>query len=118
MHWSPIPVDRKSYVVGIFDKALYRVKKTYLKAGDILFFYTDGVTGAINNDGEFYSINRLLSSLEHIGGDGVSVKDLLKTLTADIFQFTDGEVQYDDISMLGVRFHTPGQLEATEDNFQ
>ena len=57
MEWDVIPVEKKSYVIGIFDDVVYKVKLTQLNPGDMLFFYTDGVTGAISND-EKYSRER------------------------------------------------------------
>jgi len=104
MEWDLIPVEKKGNVLGIIDEAVYVVKHLQLNPGEMLFFYTNGVTEAINNNKTTYSMTRLLNTLEHMETTTISVEDILKNIQADIAEFTDGEIQADDISMLGIRY--------------
>ena len=109
MEWGVIPVEKKSYVIGIFDDVVYKVKQTQLNPGDMLFFYTDGVTGAISID-EKYSREQLLDILIRFGTPAASVEAILKDINKEVSAYITNEAQEDDISMLGMRFHNFGQM--------
>ena len=90
-------------VVGAIEEATFGSASLQLDAGDTIYMYTDGVTEAINREGEFYADDRLKESLvKHQGG---SVKDLvLKTLN-DIIRFFTGVSQSDDITIVVLRYN-------------
>ena len=74
-----------------------------------MFFYTDGVTGAISND-EKYSREQLLDILIRFGTPAASVEAILKDINKEVSAYITNEAQEDDISMLGMRFHNFGQM--------
>ena len=49
-----------STVMGLFDRWECRLAQVQLAPGDILVIYTDGVTEAVNADGEEFGENHLL----------------------------------------------------------
>ena len=68
----------------------------------MLFLYTDGVTEATNAQNELYGEKRLLNCLEK--NYTLPAEELLKAVRADIDAFAAGTEQYDDITMLVVKF--------------
>lgn len=85
-------------VLAGMDGFHYRDYQLLLNPGDQLFLYTDGITEAIDEDGNFYGSQRLLDYLnDHIGED---VKSTVKGLRRDISKFSGEAEQFDDITML------------------
>ena len=74
----------------------------YLEPGDKVFQYTDGVTEATNVNNELYGMDRLKAALD--ANSDKSVNELLPALKADIDKFVGDAPQFDDITMLCVKF--------------
>lgn len=98
-----LPVE-KNCVLGICEEALFKQQEVYLEKGDELFFYTDGVTEAINKDKQLYSANRLKANLNKVKVD-TSCQDMLKSIKFSVDNFTQGVSQSDDITMLAVKLN-------------
>jgi sigma-B regulation protein RsbU (phosphoserine phosphatase) len=96
-----VPQERSDIVVGIMDEAVYHKRALALKAGDVIFLYTDGITEAFDSSGAMYGETRLRDFLNSTGSR--PLKDTLKTLHGDIRHFTAGAEQSDDITMLALR---------------
>lgn len=101
-------VKEGGIALGIIDdlereNSLYKEKTFQLKKGDAIILFTDGVTEAINKKGEPYPITRL----EHILKSNVSANFpiLVSNLKSDIDEFTEGQAQYDDITLLCIRWN-------------
>ena len=80
------------------------VDETYtLNNGDSLTLYTDGITEARNDKGEFYGDKRLLA---HFNAKEYScLLELHHSLKDDIARFVDGEDQADDMTYITIKFH-------------
>jgi sigma-B regulation protein RsbU (phosphoserine phosphatase) len=91
-----------SPVVGVRPAASFSSASLTLRRGDILFFYTDGVTEAIDAAGAFYDEPRLLESARRL--DPPSMEALVAAVRSDVARFAQGAVQSDDITMLALRF--------------
>ena len=71
--------------------------------GDTLFVYTDGLTDRCNEQGVFYSIDRVAALLERSpDADLASVYD---AIYADVTEFASTEEYKDDIAFVVTRFH-------------
>ena len=79
--------------VGMMPDLVYKVEKVALAPGDVLFLYTDGITDAKNQNGDFFSKNRLkrLLSNRYLTVHAMldKVKSELETHIADSAQFDD-----------------------------
>ena len=102
--WQYIRDEKKTHMVGAIEDAKYEMKQLTLHPGDMLYFYTDGVTEAMNAEKELYTEERLQETLNRVGTTDTSVKEILAKVRADIDAYANGADQSDDITMLGIRF--------------
>ena len=68
---------------------------------DTFVFYSDGITEAMNARNELYENERLLSVVEK--NKGLSSKDLLQAIEADVQKFEPKRIQHDDITLIVVK---------------
>jgi sigma-B regulation protein RsbU (phosphoserine phosphatase) len=87
-------LDATSMPVGLTFEAEFALAETTLAAGDRIVLYTDGVTEACNEQGEFYGKKRLREVIRR------APKDLFTELRDDLMQFTSGVPQADDITLV------------------
>jgi phosphoserine phosphatase RsbU/P len=74
--------------------------RTQLMPGDLLFVFTDGVVEAVNETGEEFREERLLSSLNTTSG---SAAEALSRVMTDVNNFVGYARQHDDITALVLR---------------
>jgi phosphoserine phosphatase RsbU/P len=97
----------KGVALGLVDKFSYVAKKVVLARGDTLFLYTDGVTEAMDRQGELFSEIRLRGQLALLCQKPV---DQVATGVLDgISAFTHGMPQTDDIAIMVLRFNAQSQ---------
>ncbi len=102
--WQYIRDEKKTHMVGVIEDAQYEEKRLTLSPGDMLYFYTDGVTEAMDGEKHLYTEERLQETLNRVGTPAASVKDVLAAVRADVDGHVGGAEQSDDITMLGIRF--------------
>ena len=97
--------DKHNFVLGGLDSAEYSNYQIRLNPGDVLMVYTDGVPEASDPDQQFYGTDRLLRALNSAGGQ--TPEELIRTIRQDMDTFTSGAEQFDDITMLCVKYNGP-----------
>lgn len=75
--------------------------------GDVLFGYTDGMPEAICCKDSFYSFDRMLSMLNSAG---TTWSEAIIDTEKSIADFTDNAEQFDDLTMLCIRYNGRSQL--------
>jgi serine phosphatase RsbU (regulator of sigma subunit) len=89
-------------LLGLRKSTAYPEGSIQLTAGDLLLLYTDGVTDAEDPDGNPFGIARLLDWASHQAGRlPGEVKD---SLFRTVDQFSRGARQFDDLTVLIVRY--------------
>jgi len=84
----------------MFEQWECSVVETELRPGDLLVIYSDGVTEAMSDDGEFYGEPRLLDVIHaHCQRP---VGELLDAIVSDAVRFS-GKVQEDDLTLIVAR---------------
>ncbi|MCQ2397997.1 MAG: SpoIIE family protein phosphatase [Sphaerochaetaceae bacterium] len=83
----------------------YKKQEFHLEPGDEIFLYTDGIPEATNANGEFYGEERLLKAVN--SHPFVFMRDLCEYVTRDIDKFVGDAAQFDDITMLALRYNGP-----------
>ena len=110
---------RHSPAVAAIENILFRQHDFEMHPGDSLFVYTDGVVEATNSEEELFGPERMLEALNKNPASEPEV--LLTTVAEDIDAFVAGAVQFDDITMLCMRYNGVKEgkklvLEATLEN--
>ena len=93
--------DHHSLVLGAMKRATYSDYEIRMKPGDVIFVYTDGVPDA-KDETQRYGTQRLLEALN--ASAPADPKAILSTVTESIAAFTGGAEQFDDLTMLCVRW--------------
>lgn len=88
--------------LGVVESEGYQENELQLNEGDLIFFYTDGVTEAANAKEDYYTDQRLSDMLEK--NRDLAPNELINTIAQDVLDFAAGFPQSDDITMLAVRF--------------
>lgn len=94
---------KANFVLAGMEGIKYREQELCLEPGDEIYLYTDGVTEAHNVDNQLFGEERLLNSLNNT--DGMTVDEICKKVTDDVSVFVGEAEQFDDITMLCVRFN-------------
>lgn len=88
--------------VGVFSDFNYEMQELALKAGDMLFLYTDGLTEAHNSQRQQFRLERVMKVLKNMGD--VTTQQLLDKMTDTVNRFMDGTPQSDDLTMMAIRY--------------
>ena len=101
---------KPNLVLAGLDEIVYTEKTMQLEKGDILYLYTDGVTEAMNPQLEQYGNDRLQNFLSFgdnypVPADGsVLAESVCRAVAKDVLTFATGAEQYDDVTMLCLRY--------------
>jgi sigma-B regulation protein RsbU (phosphoserine phosphatase) len=88
-------------VLGAVENFQYRNDKITLEKGDMLFTFTDGVTEAMNRDGEQFGEERLEKLLAKCGGK--TSQETIDTVRAAVAEWAGEAEQSDDVTMLVIK---------------
>ncbi len=72
-----------------------------LQRDDCLVLYTDGITEALNANGDEFGPERMIRAVRASASEGA--EEVIARLTADVRNFVDGHPQHDDITLIVVR---------------
>ena len=96
-----VEMAKGSPAIGIKSTSKYREDSLKLKKGDYLIVYSDGVSEAINSEGEFYGTGRFKDTL--IAGKDLSPREMGKNIIAAVNNFVGNNKFYDDLSIVILR---------------
>ena len=96
--------------IGLSPEEICELASADLSAGDVLVFYTDGVTEAENRFGEEFGIERLAATLRR--GSSLSAEDLMVDIYNAAADFC-GDAFNDDVTILVVKCHFDGSPAVT-----
>ncbi len=88
-------------VIGIIPDYDYVAVETTMQAGELLVIYSDGVTEAANAGGDDFDVPRLAETAA--ANRTHSAEKIVKAITGAVEEFTVGEPQYDDITVIVAR---------------
>jgi sigma-B regulation protein RsbU (phosphoserine phosphatase) len=96
-------------VLAVMKDTEYKEEEITLEKGDTLYFYTDGVTEAVNRNREFFGEDRLKDALNKYRSSFPN--DLIYNIKNEVDDFAGGVEQADDIAMLSLHINEDNQTE-------
>ena len=91
------------FVLGGLANAFVKDEEIILKPGESITLYTDGVTEARNNNGDFFGEERLIQTFNK--KDYTCLVELHHTVKDEVDTFVDGAPQSDDITLITLKYH-------------
>ena len=105
--------DKHGLAIGAMELAKYTDTEIQLKKGDSIFVYTDGVAEATDADNQLFGTDRTLEALNSMPADATQ-KEILLGVRAAVDAFVKDAPQFDDLTMLGLRYNGPKEIDASE----
>ena len=84
--------------LGAFSNILLEEKKIHLKSGDIIVYYTDGITEAVNSDKEMFGVEgvtQLLTTYKDWPANLIAEK-----IKSSVVEFEGNGQQSDDLTLI------------------
>ncbi len=97
-----LEVYRHSVAVATMEDIKFKKHEFQLNPGDSLFVYTDGVAEATDSHDELFGNERMLEALNR--NPDASPKEVLDNVMDGINEFVAGAEQFDDITMLCLKY--------------
>lgn len=96
---------KAGFVMAGMEGSKYKKQELDLYPGDTIILYTDGVTEATDANEVLYGDDRLIENLNNHSHDEESVSNILNRLKEDVDSFVKDAPQFDDITMLALRYN-------------
>ena len=106
------PFTEGSFPVGLLPEASYAAVRVNLQPGDTLILFSDGVTEAMDLEGEMFGVSRLCDVLS--GQHDAPLDCVQKAVLESVDNFARGASQADDITLMLVRYRAAAKSEATD----
>lgn len=85
-------------VAGAFEHAAYEQETVQMRPNDLLFLYTDGLTEALNVDGEEFGTGRMMETLKSIAS--LSADQIRDVVARRVKEWCAGMSLYDDLTFV------------------
>ncbi len=96
--------------LGIMVEERYQRGRIRLKSGDVLFAYTDGLTDAMNFDGERFGKKRILKAIRDVSHG--SAHEIVNHVLWEVRRYIGLKERVDDITLVAMRVN--GDAQATK----
>ena len=100
--------------VATYPGLMFKQHEFELKPGDTLFVYTDGLPEATNADKELFGGERILNALNRKPDADPEI--LLNIVTSCVDEFVGEAEQFDDLTMLSLKYYGPDREDSTPEN--
>jgi len=94
-------ITQRSAAIGVLADTAYLEQSIDLQAGEALIVYSDGVTEAENETGDFFGEQRLLSLLSSLSG--FSAQRIGERVVEEVDRFVSDAKMHDDVSLMIIR---------------
>jgi len=106
-------LTRTGMPLGILEGETWEEKTVHFRPGDLCVLYTDGVTEAQNEYGDFFEAQRLTTVLQRSAGH--SAQAVKEAVLDEVRRFARGVSQADDITLLVLTHTQVGEREGARD---
>lgn len=96
-----VPIEGAGPLLGAFPSLGVQELAVTIEAGDLVLFYTDGVTDARSADGRRFEEDRLRAAIE--AARGGSAADVVESIRSSVERFQAGTLPADDVTIVALR---------------
>ena len=100
--------NKSDLVLAAMEGIQYHRQSFTMEQGDILFLYTDGVVEATNGNKVLFGEDRLIEAIKSTNIE--SMEQLCNSVHNKIDEFVGDNEQFDDITMLAIKFEDKDNL--------
>lgn len=93
-----IELDAEGLIIGVKPSVVFEERVIELHKGDVLLFYTDGLTEATDPEGEMFQNGRVCSQLGSVSH--LPAKEIIDSFYRSVSEFTGSTTLQDDISIV------------------
>jgi len=93
-----IELDADGMVLGVLKGVAFEEKSVQLKEGDVLVFYTDGITESQNEFGELFGADKLYRTVRSCRG--APPEGIIDGVLRQVHEFTGQKSLQDDVSLV------------------
>ena len=105
--------DKHGIAIGAVPNSKYVDTEIMLKSGDQIFVYTDGVAEATDLNKQLFGTERTVEALNSLP-KGISQQEVLESVKKAVDSFVKEAPQFDDITMVGLKYIGPNAKENLE----
>jgi sigma-B regulation protein RsbU (phosphoserine phosphatase) len=98
-------LESNNLPLGFSEEEVYKQLSAKLLPGDLLFFYSDGITEAQNQSGEFFGEDRLADCVRT--HDHLRPERLLEQVRSAVVEFSNSETFADDLTCVVIKIEDP-----------
>jgi len=98
---EPLQLTEGGMVIGLFENVQFQRGHVKFETGDILLLCTDGITEAMDAEGEEFGSDRLVTSVSQVPER--KAKDIVLKVCDDVTEFSKGGTHMDDKVMLAIK---------------
>lgn len=91
-------LDAEGLILGVKYEVIFEEKCLFLEKGDLVLLYTDGITEAQNQDGEFFGVAQLADLF--VAHRYSPPQDIIDTVVKSLRNFCQSNSFTDDISVV------------------
>jgi sigma-B regulation protein RsbU (phosphoserine phosphatase) len=95
---SCIELDAEGLIIGVKPSVIFEERSIELIKGDVILFYTDGLSEATNRTGEQFGNQRVCRQLRQLRH--LPAKDIIDSFYTAVTDFTGLDILQDDISLV------------------
>jgi len=97
-----IKLTRGGMILGVMKTNIpYESREIALRRDDVIIMFTDGVSEAMNKEGEEFSDQRLEEIAKRVSH--LSSSEILHKIRQEVLDYTSGTVQSDDITLMVIK---------------
>jgi sigma-B regulation protein RsbU (phosphoserine phosphatase) len=100
---QPTELDAEGLILGVKREFIFEERSVKLNSGDLLLFYTDGLTEATDINGEMYGTERTFDHLKRVAD--LAAAEIIDSFYSSIHAFTGSRNLQDDISLVVIKIH-------------
>jgi sigma-B regulation protein RsbU (phosphoserine phosphatase) len=93
-----VGLDADGMVLGVLKGVEFEEKNILLREGDVLTFYTDGITESPNHSGELFGVERLYEAL--YAYRGAPPEEIIEGVLKRVHEFSGHKELQDDVSLV------------------